>query len=223
MDEPDTKRRAGRPSTAVLTPERIIDAAYLVADRAGGNFTIAGIARTLGVKPPAIYNYFTSKDDVIAGMRGQLTLRIGDHGFDRLPWYEAVLPWARAYLEVLGRSPGTIAALATHPVDSEPASIADYERIVQSMRRAGAPEALVVPALVALESFIIGSALDALAPEVNMRPERSPERAPGLLRAEELARESARERGLSMARGNFEFGLSALVAGLRMQFGESYK
>lgn len=218
MTEPNIRRRVGRPSATVLTPERIINAAYDIADREGGAFTIAGIARALGVQPPAIYNYFTGKDAIIAGMRGQLTLRVGDHGFDRLPWHEAVVPWARAYLEALGRNPGIIAALATYPVDSEPESIADYERLVQAMLRGGAPEALVVPAIVALESFIIGSALDAIAPDANMRPERSPERAPGLLRAESLAREGADTQGLTMARGTFEFGLAALVAGLRAQF-----
>lgn len=215
MKDPTTRRRAGRPRNAVLTPERIIDAAYEVADRQGGSFTIAAIARTLGVQPPAIYNYFAGKDDLIAGMRGQFTLRVGDSHFTNAPWYEAVFPWARSYLEVLGRNPGMIAALATNPIDSEPESIADYERLVQALRRDGAPEELIVPTIVALESFIIGSALDAVTPEFNLRPERIPEQAPGLLHAEALARESAHAKGLSMAQGTFEFGLECLVAGIR--------
>ena len=115
----------------------------------------------------------------------------------------------------MGSHPGIIAILATLPVDSEPESVLEYEMIVASFRRSGYPEHRIVPALVAVESFVIGSALDSLTPEDNLSPAGSPELAPQLLAAEANARQRAGRAGLTMARSIFEFGLEALVAGLR--------
>ncbi len=208
-------RRVGRPRTAVLSHERILEAAFELADANGPEFSLASLARRLSVQPSALYHYFPTKAALIAAMRGQITLRLGAHGFDEQPWHEAILPWARASIEAFGRHPGLIAALATLPIDGEPESIADYERIVAAFERDGYPSDLIVPALVALESFIIGSALDALTPPDNLRPVHEPERAPTLLRTEAAARSAASAAGITPAQRTFEFGLRALVAGLR--------
>jgi len=206
-------RGAGRPRDAVLSRERILDAAYALAQDPGTDFTLAALARRLDVRPSAIHHYFPGKDALITEMRGHLTRRLGRHGFDEIPWYEAIMPWARAYRDALGSHPGIIAALATLPVAAEPESIADYERIVGAFARAGFPEHRIVPALVAIESFIIGSSLDALAPHDNLRPDG--DAAPALERAERRSREDAAARGTDVATSAFEFGLAALVAGLR--------
>lgn len=211
---PDAHRPAGRPRTAVLSRERILEAAFDLVDVRGGDFTLAALARQLGVRPSALHHYFGGKDELIAGMRGQLTTRVGDHGFDVLPWHVAIVPWARAYRLTFGAHPGIIAALATLPVDDEPESIVDYERIASAMRRDGYPEHRIVPAIVAIESFVIGSALDSLAPEDNLRPVQNAELAPHLTEAERTARAYATARGHSAVTETFEFGLAALVAGL---------
>lgn len=214
-------RSAGRPRSALLSRDRILEAAFTLSDARGADFTLAALARSLDVRPSALHHYFASREDLIAGMRGQLTLRVGDHGFDRLPWYDAAIPWARAYRDTLGRHPGIIAALATLPVDGEPESIADYTRIAESFRRDAYPAHRIVPAIVALESFIIGSALDALAPDDNLRPSRDPEAAEVLGAAERAARDAAAAHGHSVATAAFEFGLRALISGLRAAGAES--
>ncbi|MBL3700063.1 TetR/AcrR family transcriptional regulator [Leucobacter luti] len=211
----EAHRPAGRPRTAVLSRERILAAAFELADVRGGDFTLAALARSLGVRPSALHHYFAGKDELIAGMRGQLTARIGDHGFETSPWHVAILSWARAHRLTFGAHPGIIAALATLPVADEPESIVDYERIAAALRRDGYPEHRIVPAIVAIESFIIGSALDSLAPEDNLRPVANRGIAPHLTGAEEAARDHALARGHSAATETFEFGLTALVAGLR--------
>ena len=211
---PSTHRSAGRPRTAVLSRERILEAAFELADIRGGDFTLAALARSLDVRPSALHHYFAGKDELISGMRGQLTSRVGNHGFDSRPWHQAIVPWARAYRITLGAHPGIIAALATLPVDDEPESIIDYERIARAMRRDNYPEHRVVPAIVSIESFIIGSALDSLAPDDNLRPVDNPALAPHLTDAEESARLFALSQRNSVATETFEFGLAALVAGL---------
>ncbi|WP_420038415.1 TetR/AcrR family transcriptional regulator C-terminal domain-containing protein [Leucobacter komagatae] len=124
------------------------------------------------------------------------------------------MPWARAYRQTFGAHPGIIAALATLPVDDEIESIIDYERIAAAMRRDGYPEHRIVPAIVAIESFVIGSALDSLAPEDNLRPVDNARLAPHLTAAEHAARAYASARARSAVDETFEFGLAALVAGL---------
>lgn len=208
-------RPAGRPRSAILSRERILEAAFALSDERGSDFTLAALARSLGVRASALHHYFSSREDLVAGMRGQLTLRVGEHGFDTHRWHEAVIPWARAYRETLGQHPGIIAALATLPVDGEPESIADYNRIAESFRRDNYPEHRIVPAIIALESFIIGSALDALAPQDNLRPTRAPAQAEALATAEHAARDHAAAQGGTVAETSFEFGLQALIAGLR--------
>lgn len=212
------RRKAGRPAVGLLSRQLILDQAFVLADSAEigtAGFTIAALAKNLGVQAPAIYNYFGSKSELISAMRGQLAHRLDSSGFDELPWHEAIPGWARSYIGLLGSHPGTIAALATLPVDEEPDSLANYERIVASMRRDHFPEHRIVPALIALESFIIGSALDALAPESNLNPGKHALVAPELNRAELAARDFAHERGRTLPNEIFEFGLATLIAGLR--------
>ncbi|WP_427870297.1 TetR/AcrR family transcriptional regulator [Leucobacter luti] len=221
-------RSAGRPKEAILSHDRILDEAFALSDEKGADFTLAALARRLGVRPSALHHYFQGRDALIAGMRGKLTLRVGDHGFDSRPWHEAIVPWARAYRDTLGAHPALIAALATLPVAGEPESIADYERIAAAFHRDGYPEHRIVPAIIALESFVVGSSLDALAPEDNLRPHEGGAgsgagssagsgsgSAPALARAERAARASAHDAGVDAATATFEFGLAALVAGLR--------
>lgn len=210
----ETHRSAGRPRTAVLSRERILEAAFTLADVRGADFTLAALARSLDVRPSALHHYFANKVQLIAGMRGQLTSRIGDHGFDALPWHVAIVPWARTYRLTIGAHPGIIAALATLPVDDELESIIDYERIASAMLRDGFPEHRVVPAIVAIESFVIGSALDSLVPEDNLRPVGNSQLAPHLTEAEHAARAYAAAHARSTVDETFEFGLDALVAGL---------
>ncbi|MFD5601401.1 TetR/AcrR family transcriptional regulator [Leucobacter sp. NPDC058333] len=212
---PDAKRPAGRPRSALLSRDRILQAAFALSDEQGGEFTLAAVARSLGVRPQALHYYFPSREALVAAMRGQLTLRIGDHGFIDRPWFEAVHGWAFAYRETLGRHSGLIAALATLPVAGEPESIADYERIAASFARDGYPEHLILPAIVALESFIIGSALDALAPADNLRPHGGAAQAPVLAAAEQSASRAAAAAESSVIDLTFTFGLRALVAGIR--------
>ena len=211
-------RSAGRPKEAILSHDRILDEAFALSDEKGADFTLAALARRLGVRPSALHHYFQGRDALIAGMRGKLTLRVGDHGFDSRPWHEAIVPWARAYRDTLGAHPALIAALATLPVAGEPESIADYERIAAAFHRDGYPEHRIVPAIIALESFVVGSSLDALAPEDNLRPHEGGSGSgsgSALARAERAARASAHDAGVDAATATFEFGLAALVAGLR--------
>ena len=123
------------------------------------------------------------------------------------------MPWARSYRTAFATSPQLIAQLAVVPIDGTEASIKGYETITRCMLRGGWPEAAIVPAIVALESFIIGSSLDVLAAPGNLDPVGDEDRVPTFAAA--LA--AARGSGTVMADTAFEVGLEALIAGLRIR------
>ncbi|MFC4224066.1 TetR/AcrR family transcriptional regulator [Lysinibacter cavernae] len=209
-------RKPGRPSVGLLSRSQILDEAFALADSSGSKgFTITAIANNLGVQAPAIYNYFRNKGELISAMRGQLATRVDSSAFDTMPWHEAVTSWAHSYVATLGTHPGTIAELATEPVDGELGSIKNYENIVACFRRDGYPEDYIVPAIIAYESFFIGSALDSLAPESNLNPGRNASHAPLLESAELTARTTANQAGKTLNLATFEFGLEALTIGIR--------
>lgn len=60
-------RRAGRPSSTVLSTSKIVRSARrLLADQ--GNFTMSALAQKLGVAPSSLYNHFQSRDEVLGAI-----------------------------------------------------------------------------------------------------------------------------------------------------------
>lgn len=220
-------RGAGRPRTRLLSAEQIIDTAFdLVRAQGPDGFTMAGLARALSVQPPALYHYFGGKDEVVRAMRARVADMIDVSGFSAdaagrpaAPLAEAVLRWAHSYREAFLHYPAGIALLATTAIDGQERSVANYEAMTVGFLREGWPEEAIVDAIVVLESFILGSALDALAPEDIMSPGSSATDAPRFARAEALRVQNAAERGIRATDHAFAIGVSALLHGLRASVG----
>ncbi|KQM83138.1 TetR/AcrR family transcriptional regulator [Agromyces sp. Leaf222] len=217
MAETPTKRTAGRPRTRVLSVDQIVDAAFELARTAGTDgFTMAALARSLSVQPPALYHYFGSRDEVIRAMRGRLAERIDTSGFtDReVALAEAVLRWARTYRDAFAAFPSGSTLLATTSIDGQQRSVDNYEAITVRLLAEGWPEGDVVDTIVAFESFIIGSALDAVAPVDIMSPGDAAASAPAYTAAEARRAHDAAARGIRPTDRSFELGLRAMLAGL---------
>ncbi|WP_165397341.1 TetR/AcrR family transcriptional regulator [Microterricola gilva] len=220
-------RSAGRPRISVLSAEQIIDAAFDLVRTAGpSGFTMAGLARALSVQPPALYHYFAGKDEVVRAMRGRIADMIDVSGFtagpaERSPgaFSDAVLRWAHSYREAFLSYPAGIALLATTAIDGQERSVANYEAMTVAFLGDGWPEAMIVDAIVVMESYILGSALDALAPEDIMSPGASAAGAPHFARAEGLRTRNAAERGIRTSDQAFSLGIGALLTGLRSTAG----
>jgi len=207
------ERRAGRPAKNVLSRDLILATAITVLNRTGPeDFTMAALAKELGVKTPALYHHVGGKNDILAGMRQFVTAGIDYGVFKTLPWDEATVIWARSYRAAFAAHPYAISLLATVPVTGAHPTLVMYEEVSKGFRAAGWPEAKIVSAMVALENFILGSALDAVAPPDMMEPGDFAPDVPvytNALRAGEGA-----DPQLSRADQAFELGLAALVAGL---------
>lgn len=210
-------RRVGRPTTTVLTRDLIAETALRLLDAAGTeSFTMAELGKALRVRPSALYNHVDGKDDVIAGIREFISDRIDVSAFATEPWDRALLRWAHSYRSAFARHPPTIAMLATLPVKGAKRTMRMYETVVSAMVDAGWPEPEVLHTIVVVESFILGSALDAVAPGDMFDPTGAEEEVPAFTSAYR-AREGALADN-SPADTAFQVGIEALVAGLQIRF-----
>lgn len=210
--EPDVapSRRRGRPSAPVLSRTKITGAAMaLVHARGYRALTMAGLARQLKVAPSALYNHVASKDDVLRWVQDRVNSAIDADGFRTLAWDEALVRWARSYRAAYARHAPLVALMAVTPITGAPHTVAMYERVASGLCAAGWPEDEVIAVITAVESFVLGSALDTTAPEDIFDVGDLALDAPVL-----AAVNRARPTG-DVARQAFDLGLAALVEGLR--------
>lgn len=163
--EAEPRRRAGRPAAAVLDLGGITSAALQLVGRGGyKSLTMAGLARTLNVAPSALYNHVSSKREVLVLVQDHLTSFVDVSAFDSEPWEQAVRDWAWSYRDVFSKHTPLIPVIAVLPVTDAPKTLAMYEAVSAGFSRAGFPQERIISAIVALESFIFGSAYDVTAP-----------------------------------------------------------
>ena len=208
-------RRVGRPRESVLDREKILRAALKLLNSVGPDkFSMAALAGELGVKPPALYHHVRNKQALFVGMREVVNDGIDTSGFGAEPWAVAVERWARSYRKAFSAHPNAIALLATEPITGSTNTLLMYERVIQGFLAAGWEESRVMGDMVALESFILGSALDAVAPDDMFEPGEASEQTPGLVAVlGELGPKGSR------ADDAFEVGLEIFIAGLARKNG----
>lgn len=198
----------------MLTRAKITDAALrLVARRGAQGFTLAALASELKVSTSALYNHAASKATVFRWMQDAVNRGIDVNAFGEHPLGEALRAWARSYREAYVPYPMLVPVMALQPVTDAPETVAMYERVVAAFVAEGWSDAEALNAVVALESFIFGAALDTAAPDDIFDVEPSSADAPRLASAVR-ARADRHGRGREAADAAFDLGLDALVHGL---------
>jgi AcrR family transcriptional regulator len=208
-------RSVGRPRTAVLTRDRIVTAALALIDEVGAEaFSVNALATRLHVRPSSLYNHISGKDELLVGVQEVITDAIDSAMFASQPWAQAVTAWAHSYRAAFVRHPRAIPLFATSPVAGAIRTMEMYERVVRGFEHAGWAPERVIPAVVALESFILGSALDAAAPTGLLSPGGASEHVPDLSAAVDAHERAAAAASMSGADVAFETGLTAMISGL---------
>ena len=209
--EAKPRRRAGRPAAAVLDQNGITSAALQLIRKSGyDGFTMAALARTLNVAPSALYNHVSSKRDVLVLVQDHLTSFVDVSAFKAEPWDQAVRDWAWSYRDVFSKHTPLIPVIAVLPVTDAPKTLAMYEAVSAGFSRAGFPPERIVSAIVALESFIFGSAYDVTAPADIFDSGSMAATTPYFTSAVDRLAEQGFERPADVA---FSLGLEALIAG----------
>lgn len=209
---PPGSRRAGRPQRGVLSRDVITDAALALIAQAGyQGLTMSALARRLRVAPSALYNHAASKQEVLGWVQDHVMAEVDSSAFGKESWDEAVRRWATSYREVFARHAPLVPIIAVLPVTGAPDTLRMYEEVSRGFHDAGWPEERVVSAIVSLESFIYGSALDVAAPVDIFDSGESADRFPGFTA---VVRSGAARPG-NAADAAFQLGLEAMITGLR--------
>jgi len=199
-----------RPTTKLLSPQIIVDAAIRMVDSTG-DFTMPGLAQRLKVRPSSLYNHVSGRAEIVELVRAHMMSQIDLTVVADAPWTEVVTALAREYRRSYARHPRFIPLFTSHTVAAE-AAFGMYNALASAFAAGGYPPEQILHAITAVDSFVLGSALDLAAPEVVW--ESGPE-ANDAMRAALATSAPNPER----ADAAFEFGLDALVAGLAARAG----
>lgn len=157
------RRRPGRPNGNVLSPGLIAEAALGLVDSLGyAGLTMRALGRELQVTQSALYNHVPSKDAVLRLMEDCLVSKINLTGFGVLPIREALTIWAASYWSIFCRHWQLVPVIAVLRLSEDaPRAPAMYEVVVTELGRFGVPISFIMPAVMAMEDYIFGSALVA--------------------------------------------------------------
>lgn len=205
------RRKAGRPRGELLNRRKIGDAALrLVSEKGYDALTMSALARVLGVSASALYNHVESKQEIMRWIQDLVMDGVDCSGFGSRPLEAALHDWAVSYRNVFALHAPLVPVIAVLPVSGSPRTLEMYEQVAAGFARAGWEEHRIVPAIVALESFIFGSALDAVAPKDIFDVGPTAEQVPSFA----AAVDSQRATGEDPAQDAFGYGLDALISGL---------
>jgi AcrR family transcriptional regulator len=202
----------GRPHTALVDLDRIADTALLLLDK-HGEFTMQEIAKRLKVNPSALYHHVKGREGVIELLRQRLVNTVEASVFEREPWDQALLSWARSYRATFAAHAGAIQLMAKEPL-REPVMHAMYNQVAEGLLGAGFRPDETLAIITATESFILGSALDAAAPSVmfdDVRADINPYLAEIVASAPDTGRRADEA---------FDLGLQTLIQGYRSRLAQ---
>ncbi|MGB9033996.1 hypothetical protein BLJ79_03630 [Arthrobacter sp. UCD-GKA] len=196
-----------RPRSPKLSAPAIADAALCLVDK-HGEFTIPQLAKAMGVSPSSLYNHVVSKDDIVEMMRGAAMgeIELPEPGGD---WVDTLRQIAKGYMRSYAKHPKLIPLFTAHTVRDE-GTLRVYDLLARAFAAGGFGAADSLAAITVLDSFVLGSALDAAAPSQVW--ESAAENSAAL--------NAALEAGLAVqdrAWTTFEYGLELLLAGFQLQ------
>jgi AcrR family transcriptional regulator len=153
-----TQTDASAKPRAPLTRERVLSAAFTLADSGGiASLSMRKLAQELGVEAMSLYNHVANKDDLLDGL---VDLVFGEIG---LPppgkhWKAAMRQRAIAAREVLARHPWAIGLLESRSRPG-PATLRHHDAVIGCLREAGFSLAMTAHAYSLLDSYIYGFAM----------------------------------------------------------------
>lgn len=152
-----------RPSKPKLSTDGIAKAALKLVDR-HGEFTIPQLARELSVTASSLYNHVGGKDEIIELMRGRAMSAVALPEARGAQWQDEVRGIAVAYWRSYSRHPRLIPLLTSYTVRDR-TTLRVYDALVEALSAAHFAPGALLRAVTIIDSFVIGSALDAAAPQ----------------------------------------------------------
>jgi AcrR family transcriptional regulator len=205
-----------RPRQALLTRQRIVDAAAALVDAEGLDaVSTRRLAAILGVRGPSLYNHFATKDEILDAVAEAVVARVDISYFATHRWGDALRLWGCSYRAALAAHPHIVPHLAQGP-GRRPAALAMADAVYGGLVEAGWPPARATHIGALMRYLVAGSALGSFARGFAPDPELYAAAYPHLGQAHLLA-----DHQKSVDEGAFELGLEALVDGLERIYAEA--
>lgn len=196
--------------TQPLTTRQIAVAALELTEANGAEgLTMRSIATRLHRRPSSLYNHISGREDLIERMRGVIVEDIDISSFATETWDKALINWAESYLAAFAARPNCIRLLATTPI-TDPTTLRMYDAVVVSLVGGGWPHGDAIAVMRTVEAHVLGSALDAVAPDNLLSADGVSSDFHSLRRSLDPALS-----GKWNASAAFSLGIHALVDGLR--------
>ncbi|UYQ77154.1 TetR/AcrR family transcriptional regulator C-terminal domain-containing protein [Glutamicibacter sp. JL.03c] len=195
-----------RPSKPKLNPEVIAEAALALVDK-HGEFTLPQLATSLSVSASSLYNHVQGKDEIVELMRGRAMAVIDLPESQPESWQQTVRLIATAYWSSYSKHPRLIPLLTSHTVRDR-TTLRVYDALAEAFSQAGFEATRRLQAITIIDSFVLGSALDAAAPQQVWEPDDSS--SPQFTEALDAGLPSAQR-----AQSTFLLGLDVILEGLR--------
>jgi TetR/AcrR family transcriptional regulator, tetracycline repressor protein len=190
----------------LLSEDLIVDAALRLIRRNGAaKLTMRELAAELGVSSMAAYHYLANKRELFSLVAEHVYAEVNVPSAE-LPWDERLLTLSRERRRAIRRYPGLPEALLG--VDAEHIRRLENAEL-EILLEAGFPPSVAVPAARVLMDWTLGNAaIDSMLRDPHVRRPQS-----RWSNAQRMTRDDEELRRLH-ADDYFEFGLTAVVAGL---------
>ena len=204
-----------RPSTPLLSTERIRDTALELIDTEGlAALSMRNLARRLGVQAASLYSHFPNKDAVLDAVANLLTRQVDTTGFAH-GWQHGLMVWGRSYRAALHAHPNA-APIVAAGTGERTDFLAMANGVHGGLVGHGWPPRYATMIAASVKYLVIGAATTPFGSGFADDTRVYLERYPNLVQAH-LIREHAEE----IDADSFELALSALVAGLEPVFVEA--
>ena len=197
-----------RPSTPLLSPDRIRSVALAIIDRDGlDGLSMRKLAASLGVQAASLYGHVRTKDQLLNDIASSILASVDVSGF-AVDWREGLLRCARSYRAALSSHPNIVPFLAYGPAGRDE-SLQRLDILHGALVDAGWSRREATMIAAGLMYLVFGSALMTFSSGFSADPADYSGRYPHLDRAH-LLPGVARE----LDRDSFELALAAFVRGL---------
>lgn len=197
-----------RPSTPLLSPDRIRSVALEIIDRDGlDGLSMRKLAASLGVQAASLYGHVRTKDQLLNDIASSILASVDVSGFEE-DWRTGLVQCARSYRAALSSHPNIVPFLAYGPAGRDE-SLKRLDILHGALVDAGWSRREATMIAAGLMYIVFGSAVSTFSSGFSADPADYSGRYPHLDRAHLLAG-VARE----LDRDSFELALAAFVRGL---------
>lgn len=197
-----------RPSTPLLSRDRIRDAALTIIDEKGlAGLSMRGLASRLEVQAASLYSHFRTKDEVLDAVANLLTRQVDTTGFEG-GWKAGLTVWARSYRAALLRHPNAAPVVAAGTGER-----ADFLGMADAVHGGlvggGWPPRYATMIAASVKYLVIGAATTPFGSGFADDTQVYLDRYPHLVQAHLIGRHAE-----EIESDSFELALTSLVAGL---------